>query len=573
MLARECQHFLARPITPVANRGVYAARVARTTVRAPRHPLATLLAALIIIAGMWLAGGLAAAEGWPLLARWLAAALVWPIAPLLLLILVNPRLGLHRTALVLTVLGTGVCALTCRPVLVVAVTKHAAWMLPAAPRDATPIAATPTPTPSKPASPNLTAPNLTTPNLTAPNLTTPNLTAPTSSQPKPRLPDPPQPPIAAGARSRCFREVVKTAPFDHAYNTTLVDMDGDGQRDAVAIDAGDAPAIRVWKGDRSGRFHAASSLPYAGGGLYFAVLDLDGDGKHDLATSDHDEATVTLWLGAGDGTLTRGASYKTYRNPLGIWAADLDLDGFSDLVVAHYFHVEVLRSDRGGKLRTSPWLRLVKDPAYPDRILTPDDLLAADLTSDGRLELVIPKSDAASIEVWTGDTRARMRRTVAVASCFGPTHTLVGDVDEDGAPDVLVRCAGARVELYAGDGKGGLERRGFIGPENTLEAGALVDLTGDGHLDLLSTTMPDGFANRGVMHTDGELSVYAGDGKGGFREEDTRTLDGYQHHVIAVLDIDDDHHLDVVYECFGQIPGSHLGVAFGTGCVAANTSP
>ena len=539
---------------------MYPAGVARPPARPPRRPLATLLAALLVLAGMWLAGGLAAAAGWPLLARWFAAALVWPIAPLLLLILVNPRLGLHRVALVLSLLGTGVCALTWRPGLVAAITEHAAWMLPDAPADAPPIDTSPAPAPSKPAAPEQPTPTKQ-PTPDPPLAPDP---PPPTKQPAPRLPDP----VAAGARSRCFREVVRTDHSDHAYTTTLVDMDGDAQPDAVAIDAGDAPAIRVWKGDRAGRFHPASSLAYGGGGLHFAVLDLDRDGKQDLATSDYREATVSLWLGAGDGTLTRGASLKTYRSPLGIGSADLDLDGAADLFIAHYFHVEVLRGDRGGKLRTTPWLRLVKQPGDPGRLLTPEDIVAADLTGDGRPELVIPKGDVTSIEVWTGDPRAGMRRVAAVTSCYAPADTLVGDVIEDGAPDVLVRCGEARVELLAGDGKGGLERRGFVGPEHTLAAGALVDLTGDGHLDLLATTIAGDLAADAIAPADGALRVYAGDGKGRFHEADTLTLGGLQNRVVAVLDIDADHHLDVVYECFGQSPGGHLGVAFGTGCVA-----
>lgn len=556
---------------PLAGRGVYAVRMARPPARPPRRRLATLLAALLVLAGMWLAGGLAAAAGWPRLARWLAAALVWPIVPLLLLILVHPRLGLHRVALVLTVLGTGVCALTWRAGLVAAVTEHAAWMLPPAPADPPAIA---TPTPRQPVAPDPPPPNR--PTTEPPTHDPPAPHQPGKDQPttvKPPRPDSPPPPLAAGARSRCFREVVRTDHSDHAYTTTLVDMDGDRQPDAVAIDAGDAPAIRVWKGDRAGRFHPASSLAYAGGGLHFAVLDLDRDGTQDLATSDHDEATVSLWLGAGDGTLTRGASLKTYRDPLGIGSADLDLDGAPDLFIAHYFHVEVLRGDRGGKLRTTPWLRLVKQPGDPGRLLTPEDIVAADLTGDGRPELVIPKGDVTSIEVWTGDPRAGMRRVAAVTSCYAPADTLVGDVIEDGAPDVLVRCGEGRVELLAGDGKGGLERRGFIGPEHTLAAGALVDLTGDGHLDLVVTTIPGGFADGGIAPADGALRVYAGDGEGHFRDADTLPLAGFQHRVVAVLDIDDDHHLDVVHECFGQSPGGHLGVAFGTGCVAAEAAP
>lgn len=503
---------------------------------------------------MWLAGGLAAAAGWPVWTRWLAAALVWPIAPLALLILVSARLGMRRVGVTLTLLGAVACALGWRAGLVAAVTVHAQWMLPPADEPTPTITPTPTPTPVEPPTP---------------------VPSPVdATRPAPRPVDVPSPPVErdvgeprpAGARSRCFREVVTTAHSDHAYGTTLVDLDGDAVLDVVAIDSLFSHAIRVWKGDRTGRFRPASTLEYDGGGLDFAVLDVDRDGKLDLATADHERASVTVWTGAGDGSFTRGASHKTYRSPLGIWAADLDVDGFSDLVVAHYFHVEVLRGGKGGQLRTTPWLRLEKEPADPSTLLTPEDIVAVDLTGDRALDLVIPKGDVTSIEVWTGRGRAGFRRAAAVPSCSAPSHTLVGDVVEDGRVDVAVRCGDARFELFAGDGAGGLASRGRFGPDDFSEAGALVDLTGDGHLDLIASTLPGGLADVAAFDRHGVLVVYAGDGKGEFRERDTLALTGVRHRIVAVVDIDGDERLDVVHECFGQSPGGHLGVVFGAGC-------
>lgn len=532
--------------------------MARAKVRAPRSPLAQLFDALVVLAGMWLAGGLAAAAGWAPWLRWLAAALVFPVVPLALLILVSPRLGLQRVAVGITFAGVVACALGWRAGLVAAVTTHASWPLGTTePATTAPPAAKPTPT--------------TVPTPIPPTRPTPQ---PTVADPRPPDDPPPQPtakpdPPAAPKGSRCFRDASKNAHSDSAYGTILADMDGDARLDAVAIESTDAVAIRVWKGDRDGRFTAATTQPYDGGGLHLAVLDVDRDGKLDVATSDHEQATVTLWMGAGDGSLKRGASQKTYRSPLGVLAADLDVDGFSDLVVAHYFHVEVMRGGKGGKLRSTPWLRLEKQADKPETLLTPEDIAAADLTGDGLLDLVIPKGDVTSIEVWTGRGRGSLRRAATITSCYAPSAALVGDVVEDRAADVVVHCGGAgHFELFVGDGKGGLEGRGQIGPDHALGGGALADLTGDGHLDLISPVVPGGLDAHMFDTRGGVLMVHAGDGKGNFHEVDARALDGIQHRVVAVVDIDGDEHLDVVHQCYGQSPGGHLGVAFGTGCAA-----
>lgn len=544
-------------------RTVYTCCVARPTTRAPRGPLALLLGGVVVVAGMWLAGAVAAAAGWSPWLRWLAAALVWPIVPVMLLILISPRLGMRRVAATLTLLGLVVCAMWWRAGLVEAVTRHAAWMLPRA-SDADTTGREPAPmTPTRQPVPVVPVEKIIPVMPVEPR------------KPAAELPDlpvkpvePREVPVAPG--SRCFGNIVKNDRPVSGYGTTLVDLDGDEILDAVAIESADKAAIRAWKGDGAGHFTDVSRIEYDGGGLLFAVLDVDRDGKLDLATADHEKASVTLWMGLGDGTFSKrqGAPQATYRRPLAIWSADLDADGFSDLVVSHYFHVEVLRGGKGGALKAAPWLRLLKEPGAPGRLLTPEDIVAVDLTRDGLLDLVIPKGDVTSIEVWTGRGRGGFRRSASVASCFAPSHTLVGDVVEDGATDVAVGCGEGGLELFAGDGEGGLASHGKIGPADGFNAGALVDLDGDGHLDLLAPTHPREFGpdlNRGST-----LTVSKGDGKGGFGEPDVLALDGFQHRVVAVVDIDRDERLDVVYECFGQHPGGHLGVAFGTGCAASD---
>lgn len=137
--------------------------------------------------------------------------------------------------MVLTLLGAGACAMWWRPGLVAAVTTHARWMVD------------PTPPPDQPHTVS-----------TVP-------TVPTAEAP-----------VEPAARSRCFHQVVKTQHSDSAYGTKLVDLDSDGILDLVAIDTADSAAIRVWRGDRGGRFHAASTLAYVG------VVDIDGDERLDV---------------------------------------------------------------------------------------------------------------------------------------------------------------------------------------------------------------------------------------------------------------------------------------------------
>lgn len=376
------------------------------------------------------------------------------------------------------------------------------------------------------------------------------------------------PPTAPPARDlgRCFRAAARSDHGDFTSGTLLADLTGDGALDLVWIGSTDHAEIHVWPGDREGRFRAGVTTPYDGGGLSLAVADYDHDGHLDVATPDYDKATITVWRGAGDGTLRRSTSASTYRKPFGLWTADLDADGWADLVVAHYFHVEVHRGGPGGAMRTTPWLRLVKDAGAPTRLLTPEDVVAADFTGDGRLDLVIPKGDVTSIELWAGRGRGQFRRVTDAPACFAPSHTLVGDVIEDGHLDLAVGCGRGQLELFAGDGAGGLSSRGAIGPTGVQAAAALADLDGDGHLDLIAPTAANEVAEWFTGGAASALAILAGDGAGGFDPRGAVPLAGFRHRVIGVVDVDGDGHLDVVHECFGQSPGGHVEVLFGSGC-------
>lgn len=524
------------------------------------------MTALVVLAAAWLAGGLAAVLGWPLWARWLAAAVVWPLLPVSILILISPRLGHRRVSLTIALVGAGTCAIAWRPALIEAATTHAGWMIDddgsstpgesaTHPGSSQPVPSTPVPSTPVPATP-----------IDESRPPTPVDEHPPSPVIEPPLPSAESDGEGGPSTKGCFRELVTTPHSDFAYGTTLADMDGDSLLDAVWVHSGSDDQLKIWSGDRSGVFKPTSAVDYDGGGLSVAIADYDRDGSLDVATCDYRKATVTLWMGAGDGTLNRGASYKTYRSPLAATTADLDADGHADLIVSHYFHVEVLRGSASGKLRTSPWLRLVKSKDDPKRLLTPEDIAAADLNGDGLLDLVIPKGDVRSVEVWVGRSGGKLHRSADAESCSAPSRTLVGDVDEDGDQDVIVSC-GANLELLVGDGAGGLERRGEIGPAHAYQGGALADFNGDGHLDLLAPTIPAGVKPVGFDGGGGRLGLHLGDGEGRFLEaEEAIELSGQQHRIIAIADIDGDEHLDVAYECFGQRPGAHIGVVFGTGC-------
>lgn len=69
---------------------------------------------------------------------------------------------------------------------------------------------------------------------------------------------------------------------------------------------------------------------------YLAHPDLSGDGKPDLAVTNYSANTVSVLLGAGNGTFQAKVDYPTGRNPKPVAAGDVNRDGKPDLVIANF---------------------------------------------------------------------------------------------------------------------------------------------------------------------------------------------------------------------------------------------
>ena len=126
-----------------------------------------------------------------------------------------------------------------------------------------------------------------------------------------------------------------TGPLPEMLATA--DLNADGKLDlAVGTDQATASQISILVGNGDGTFQPHNDFPAGSKPRSVIPVDLNGDGKVDLAVANYGSSTVSLLLGNGDGTFSSRIDYPTGASPQSITAGDFAGNGRLDLAVADY---------------------------------------------------------------------------------------------------------------------------------------------------------------------------------------------------------------------------------------------
>ncbi|MEM6993307.1 MAG: VCBS repeat-containing protein [Myxococcota bacterium] len=143
--------------------------------------------------------------------------------------------------------------------------------------------------------------------------------------------------VRYGAGDGAFGDVATTTPFPtYGFKMRGIDIDGDGRID-VAAPSADLQTIMIRRSVGDGTF-TSHDFPVANLTADFAVGDFDGDGVFDLATTGSTSTTTSdlvLFSGNGDGSYTAQPAVAIDTE---FWftmiAADMNDDGDLDIVGA-----------------------------------------------------------------------------------------------------------------------------------------------------------------------------------------------------------------------------------------------
>ena len=327
---------------------------------------------------------------------------------------------------------------------------------------------------------------------------------------------------------------VPVSKYLHALDVALVDVDGDGDLDAVL--AVEMSANRLYINDGQGHFTWKQGAlgTKAHDTEHVLSADFNRDGYPDLIFVAEEDHAHQLFLGGPGGVFTDASDrLPKMSEGNGLAVGDVNGDGLPDIVIGNS------AEERPGKPRASGqnflWLNDPKQPgtfidatathlpAYEDDT---QDIALADVDGDGDLDMVVANESPPN-RLLLNDGKGHFREAPKALQLLTPLETRevhVFDANGDGRPDILFlnltsnnkkwdKDPQARLLTNKGRGKFRDETKTRL-PENRFSSwgGMVMDFNHDGYPDLIV----------GAIDVPGfkplQLRAYANDGKGRFSD-------------------------------------------------------
>ncbi len=333
--------------------------------------------------------------------------------------------------------------------------------------------------------------------------------------------------VGLGAADLQFNFTTESWPGSGAESFAVGDFDRDGYQDVVTANLGSRDLV-LFHGDGTGSLRRGAVVRLAGLPDVVRAADVDGDGWLDLIAHSRPRITqnsaeqehLSVVRGKGDGTFGPATVLLSGESIYQFELADLNHDGYPDIVATN----KVLLNDRTGQFTSSQ--------EFADREITSFRL--GDLNRDGFLDLVIwldrPFTFYSSVRL--GDGNGRFGPVLFKDSRIHQTHAL-GDVNGDGWLDAIHVFNRNYLSISFGTNGGSLlppVRREVPLPASSV---ALTDVNGDTFLDLVGSTGSAGFV------------VSLGDGAGDFGQPREFLASSYTG-AVGVADLNRDRIPDVI---------------------------
>ena len=258
--------------------------------------------------------------------------------------------------------------------------------------------------------------------------------------------------------------------------------------------------------------------------------------------------------GTGVGTVSGGQNVSVQINPVAVAVADVNADGWLDLLVTNSGSNTVsVRINDGRGTFGNGWVVAVDT--------NPSSLLVADFDGDGDLDFLTSSAsmgnNPSTINIRLNNGSGLFSGNVDLDLGYGRSSLAVGDMDGDGDVDIVAaNQVTNRATLLLNNGNAT-----FTAGQDVIlpsDAGPVIvhDLDGDGSLDII------------VLHTTGSaVNIHLNNGNATFGIPRSISAGPTMPLSMAAGDVDNDGDLDLVMSNVGSpaTPGSTVSVRLNNG--------
>jgi hypothetical protein len=273
---------------------------------------------------------------------------------------------------------------------------------------------------------------------------------------------------------------------ENSANVSIGDLNGDGNLDVVLAKGRHSPLVdRVLFNDGHGRFPVAHNLGEASDRSYSGLLaDMDRDGDLDVVISNDTPDPKLVYLNDGKGTFRVGSTFGRPEWPTRNAAvADLNGDGLPDIIAANRTGdskgANYVCLNRGGGKFDADCIAFSHESATT--------ITSADVNRDGFVDLIVPHREGGQSHVYLNDGKAGFSKRLP----FGPPDASIRvaaptDLDGDGLADIVAIDERRGTFIFLGQ-QGGTFGTGLPLGESkpTPYALAVGDLNLDGKIDVI----------------------------------------------------------------------------------------
>ncbi|MGD0964743.1 MAG: FG-GAP-like repeat-containing protein [Candidatus Acidiferrales bacterium] len=230
--------------------------------------------------------------------------------------------------------------------------------------------------------------------------------------------------------------------------TNFHDLNGLGALDLAVANHNDNTLL-IYQGNGDGTFQkpAVIQLPSGYSPAGIAAADLNGDGHIDLVVADEGNASVSVFLGNGNGTFGARADYATGSSPVWVSTADFNGDTVPDLAVANEANNTV--SILLGNINTSAGGGTVvgsgtfgAQTSYPAGT-SPTSIAVADYNIDGLPDLAVTAQGDNAISLLLNLSGGTFGPNFELPVGTSPVSIVSADFNADGRPDVAAANNGS----------------------------------------------------------------------------------------------------------------------------------